>query len=125
MIKLENEQICMFDVDDTLVMWGDDFNTPSDDRIRIVDPYDNSAVYLKPHQKHIRLVKQMHARGRLVCVWSGGGVRWAETVVKALGLEPYVHMVMTKPICYVDDLPANDWLNNRIYLGEIKNEQRN
>jgi hypothetical protein len=41
---------------------------------------------------------------------------WAHAVVQALGLNDYVHMTMAKPSCYGDDLPAEAWMTNRVYL---------
>jgi len=119
-LKIDNEQIYAFDIDDTLVMWEGNIHQPDEHgrKLAIVDPYDKTTVFLKPHQQHIKLVKQMHGRGRFVMVWSAGGVQWAEAVVKALNLEPYVGLIITKPVGYVDDLPANKFLQNHIYLPE-------
>lgn len=116
MLKIDNEQIYTFDVDDTLVMWGADFHLPGEGKIKFFDPYDGNFVYLKPHHQHIKLLQQMNGRGRYVVVWSAGGVKWAESVVRQLGLEAHVHMVTTKPIGYIDDLPAEKFMKNHIYL---------
>lgn len=115
MIKIENEGVAMFDVDNTLVMHS---YSPCGDRIEIRNPYSGTMLNLGINRSHVELLKQMHGRGRMIGVWSGGGVKWAETVVNALGLEPYVHLLMTKPITYVDDMEASKWMNNHIYLGE-------
>lgn len=117
---IENEHIYMFDVDDTLVMWSDDFSDPGPDRVKVIDPYDGSTVYLTPHIRHIKLLMQMNGRGRHIIVWSQGGVKWAQAVVDALKLEHFVHTIMTKPHGYVDDLPASEWLSNHIYIGDKK-----
>ncbi len=114
--QIANEQVYMYDVDDTLVVWDDDFLRPDGGRVRIVDPYDKNAVYLKPHVRHVKLLKQMHGRGRFIIVWSQSGVQWANAVVEALGLKDHVGLVMTKPSGYVDDLPSDKWMQNRIYL---------
>lgn len=116
MLTIHNEQVYCFDVDDTLVMWDDQYADRALGRVRIVDPYDGATVYLKPHARHIKLLKQMHGRGRQIIVWSQGGAAWARAVIEALGLSEYVHICMTKPAGYVDDLPAQAWLPNRIYL---------
>lgn len=114
--KIENEQVYMFDVDDTLIVWDDRFGQPGEGRVHVVDPYDGVSVYLRPHVRHVKLLKQMRGRGRFIVVWSQSGVQWAEAVVDALGLKDQVHLVMTKPQGYVDDLPVNEWMQNRIYL---------
>lgn len=116
MLEINNEQICMFDVDDTLIIWDRECNHPGDGRVSIENPYTKHVVYLRPHEGHIRLMKEMRARGRYIGVWSGSGVGWAKAVIAALDLAEYVHLVQTKPIAYVDDLKSDYWLNNHIYL---------
>lgn len=104
-----------FDVDDTLVMWEAEHTKPGRNKIRIVDPYDNSVVYLKPHKKHIKILKDLKIRGYTITVWSAGGYQWAEAVVKTLGIEDSVDIVMTKPTKLFDDLPLSE-LGSRVYI---------
>lgn len=95
---------CLFvDVDDTLIIWED-------------LGFDK----WHPHQKHIDMIKRFHARGQPVIVWSAGGYEWALEAVRRLGLEEYVHTVMSKPAWYIDDLRSEEFLPevNRIYLKE-------
>lgn len=113
----DNEHIVVVDVDDTLVLDRD----PQTDKERelevvIFNPYDRMFKARIPHTRHIELIKIMKGRGRFIRVHSGGGVQWAAEVVRTLGLTEYVDSVETKPIGYVDDCPAEHWLNNRIYL---------
>lgn len=56
-------------------------------------------------------------------MWSAGGGEWAEAVVKALGLEKYVDLVMNKPSWYYDDKEAKDWMGKRIYLYKQPKEE--
>lgn len=116
---VDNEVIVCFDVDDTLVMWG--HNPCGSEVIPFINPYDKSITYLKPHLRHIDLLKQYKGRGFFVRVWSAGGVQWALSVVKTLGLEDFVDSVETKPAKYIDDLQANEVLGARVY---IKDEER-
>lgn len=111
-----NEQIYAFDIDDTLVLYGADNWKPAHGLVEFVDPYTDATVYLRPHVRHMELLVQMKKRGRHILVWSAGGASWAHSVIKRLGLEAYVDTIMTKPIGYVDDMPANKWMNNRIYI---------
>lgn len=113
-----NEQLVPVDCDDTLVMWSDQYQQPHGDAIPIIDPYDQSTNYLTPNKKHIDLIKKYKGRGFLVIVWSAGGVEWAQAVVKALELESYVDIVLTKPSRYVDDLDASEWMGNRVYISD-------
>lgn len=120
---ITHENIAAFDVDDTLVMWDSQFERqdfPYDPELRtkvpITDPYDGSVNYLKPHRKHINLLKKYKGRGMLVVVWSAAGYKWAEAVVKALGIEEYVDYILTKPTKLIDDLTPNEVFGTRIYL---------
>lgn len=117
MFVARSEHIITFDVDDTLILWGDKFFDPNDGPIRMVCPHDGAVTYHKPHERHIGFLKKQHAKGYTVVVWSAGGTKWAESAVKALGIEDYVDIVMAKPVKWVDDLvDPNQVLGNHIYL---------
>ena len=111
-LEIKNEMICPFDVDETLVLERPVHSCSH----TIVNPYTGETEHRLVHEGHIKLMRHMHGRGRFIVVWSGNGVLWAKAVVEALGIQDYVHLVMTKPIAYVDDLPSNSWLNNQIYF---------
>lgn len=111
---IEDENVVCFDVDDTLVMWNS--KCVPTHKIDILCPYSNSFNFLKPHMAHIDLLKKYKGRGLTVVVWSAGGYKWAEAVVKALELEAFVDYVMTKPSKIVDDLMPNEIFTTRIYL---------
>jgi len=111
---VDNENVVCYDVDDTLVLWFS--GCAPEDKIKIVCPYGGSVTHLKPHKRHIDLLKKHHGRGAYVVVWSAAGAQWARAVIEALGLEPFVDEVITKPNKYVDDLTANEILGTRIYL---------
>ena len=122
--KIEDGPITYFDVDDTLVMWEpiDPESESTEEAIVFKDPNNNSNVYLRPHRKHIRLLKRHALSGHKIVVWSAGGSDWAESVVKTLGLENYVTLVVSKPTWYYDDLPANEFLpgHSRKYFKDKK-----
>jgi hypothetical protein len=110
----KNERIVTFDVDDTLILWGDHKDDPN--AIPIKDPYTDDVFYFLPHKKHIQLVSHFSNRGYYVIVWSAGGGLWANKVVDTLGIRKYVDDVMVKPLKYVDDLDCKEWMGNRIYI---------
>lgn len=116
MTFFDNEMTIYFDVDDTLVSKDMDVFNSSNSTINIVDPYikEMGAYYIS--NEHIDLLKKHKAKGYLVVVWSQGGSLWAKSVVEALGLTDYVDLVITKPVKYVDDLPAEAFLTGRIYM---------
>lgn len=110
------ETVVPFDCDDTLVMWTNDFDKSAPGFVEFTCPYTKSPLFLKPHQKHIDLLKKYYFRGFGIMVWSAGGAEWAKEVVKVLGLEKYVHVTITKPSRYVDDLNCKEWMGNRVYI---------
>lgn len=100
---IKSEDVVCFDLDDTLALWDANHNVPHEDAIEVKNPYSGEVVYLRPHKVHIRIMKEYKGRGFTNIVWSAGGVRHAEAVVKAFGLEEYVDYVMTKPNRHFDD----------------------
>lgn len=101
-MKLDNNNVAFFDVDDTLIHW----KCPpgrEDDIMSIGiegNPFHASVV---PHRVHINRLIRHKMIGNAVAVWSRSGVEWAEAVVKALDLEEYVDLVLSKPFYYYDD----------------------
>lgn len=110
------------DVDDTLVLWnptqeqldkeGIDFECPGsfvmvDDELVPSPPWIKRLV---PHKVHIEQLKKHKMRGHLIVVWSAGGWDWAEAVVKTLGLEHIVDLVVSKPTWTYDDLQASEFM---------------
>ncbi len=113
MITIENERVIFFDVDDTLILWE---IIPGEETITFKCAFTGDFLQVIPHLQNITLLKEKHARGYTVVVWSQGGFAHAQAVVKALGLEQHVALCMNKPSCYVDDLDANAWMPKRVYL---------
>lgn len=115
---VENEMIVAFDVDDTLVMWHSKVDPIN--KIQIINPYGGSETWLKPHKRHIELLKEYKGRGMTIIVWSAAGYKWAESVVNSLGIQDYVDLIMTKPGKLVDDLSVQEIFTTRIYLKDIE-----
>lgn len=121
---IKSHRTVFYDVDDTLVIWNwKEYDPEGKGLISITDPNDSVSVALLPHYRHIELMKQFKARGHTVVVWSQGGYAWAEAVVKALGIEYMVDVVMDKPTWYVDDLPAHAYMGNPTYLHPTDEEK--
>lgn len=114
MNRNNNQQIVLIDVDDTLVTFQ---NNGEKGYLIEMDGYSQK-VY--PINVHIDMLKQHKLRGHFVRVHSQGGVDWAEKVIKMLGLEEFVDSVETKPMWYIDDLPANEWMI-RVYKYKLLN----
>ncbi len=122
MIVIPGDTIVYVDCDDTLIFWSstpEELETKGVDfmcegslvsrhgQVRSVETY---TVRLVPHRKHIEQIKKHKARGHTVVVWSQGGFSWGETVVRTLGLEAYVDLVIAKPLWLYDDLPASEFM---------------
>jgi len=116
---IASEQIVYFDVDETLVMHYEEHKN-----VEVICPYDYKKMSLTRHDQHIQLLKDHHARGFYNIVHSANGFAWAEAVVKALELEPYVDICMSKSCKFIDDLPANEVLVNRVYLTYKPGEEK-
>lgn len=124
MIVIPCKQTTFYDVDDTLVMWdatpeelaehGIDFECPGS--LVFFDEEDKPhyapgwKARLVPHRYHIEQMIKHKMRGHTNIVWSAGGYDWAEAVIRALKLERYVDLVISKPIWCYDDLPANEFI---------------
>lgn len=113
MKTIENELTFFCDVDETLVCW---LNADENNGILIVDPNDGVENWVRPHLPNIKVLKNKKARGCFTVIWSAGGYAWAKTVIEALELQDYVDLIMTKPVAYMDDKHANEFMGERIYL---------
>lgn len=101
MIVISKSESCLyFDVDGTLVHHVD---ASTEGAFNVVCPYTEADTWLIPDRDHIRLLKKNSAIGTAILVWSHGGIRWAEAVIKALELESYVDAIVPKLERYVDD----------------------
>lgn len=117
MVEFKDNRTCYFDVDDTLVEWK--LCSERDvDAIRIEQ--DGHVFYKKCIVDHVEELKNQKMTGNTVVVWSAGGAEWAATVIKALNLEEYVDVCLTKPDFYYDDKDVQDWFpRKRFYHKEL------
>lgn len=111
MIKITDKPTVYVDVDDTLIFWRDPL--PTDDIVLV------NGVPMAYCEKTVDSIIKHHHRKHPVVVWSAGGSDWAEAVVRALGLERQVSLVISKPQWFYDDKPANSFMPdiNRTYHG--------
>lgn len=98
---LNDKPTVYFDVDCTLV----DFTT--DTSTRTIKFRDRR---LKVNWPLVEIVKDYHARGHNVIVWSAGGASWAHSIVEVLKLTEYVHLIINKPSWFYDDLKAEQFM---------------
>jgi hypothetical protein len=120
---LIGDVLCV-DVDDTLVSWS----PVADHELEHCVPFEretpNPVLYIETiditfdgvtkkywlYRDNVESVKTHHHKGRTIVVWSGSGAEWAEAVVKAVGLQEFVTVVMAKPRWLLDDMKPADFL---------------
>lgn len=113
---INSDMVVMFDCDDTCVMWNNnEYWLDGDEKIELVDPYDNATVYLYPHTQHINLMKKYKKQGYTIVLWSAAGHLWAKEVADKLKINDLVDIIMSKPIKYVDDI-STGILGSRVYI---------
>ncbi len=83
-----------------------------------VDYYGEERL-IRPHVEHISFLKSLHSRGYHIKVHSHNGVEWAANVIRALGLEDYVHEVLNKPFKIIDDQDPKSWLPHTVYIPDV------
>tara|TARA_R100000951_G_scaffold101420_1_gene92910 strand:- start:9962 stop:10393 length:432 start_codon:yes stop_codon:yes gene_type:complete len=106
-----------YDCDDTLVMWDLPDGMMLNDDALVTIPCRGQEERCLPNEHNITLLKKFAMRGHTVIVWSGGGVDWAEAVIKGLGLEEYVDVIMSKPAYYIDDIKdPTKWIGKHGYI---------
>ncbi len=111
---IDSESIGFVDVDQTLIMWGK--AKKGEKVIHVTCPYSGEQKTLRPNRGNIKVLKDRYARGSYIIVWSAGGNKWADAVIKALGLKPYVNKVMSKATFFIDDKQAHEILGERVYV---------
>ena len=114
---IKNERVLPCDVDETLVLHDLEYiNTTPYSTVQIFCPFRSRLITLVRHEPMIQLLKEESTRGATILIWSRGGHQWAEAVIKALNLEKYVDIVMSKPLAYLDDKEVGDWMKDRVYI---------
>lgn len=110
-IKLSDKRTVYVDIDETIIGW-DHHSNP---KATPIETANNGYLYVVLHKEHIELVKNLYNIGWNVIVWSQGGSDHAEKVVQQVGLNGFVHMIVPKPECYIDDIPFEQQYIKRIY----------
>jgi hypothetical protein len=113
---ITNNLVVAFDIDDTLLMYNET-GKPQENSIEIMHPLNGHYEYPIPHYAHIKLLKNYKAQGYHIIVWSAQGYEWVLASIKALNIEDYVDLKMSKLIKYVDDLKGPEGiLGSRVYI---------
>ena len=110
MVTFKERKTVYFDCDDTLLEW----KTCNEDEVGSIRIENNGhRFYKKAISANISALIDHSLAGHLVVVWSAGGSTWAETIIKALQIEPYVDVILSKPDFYYDDKDPSHWLPER------------
>lgn len=97
-IKLSDQQLVIFDVDETIISH---FPRPNS---RSWEYFNNKVKHtVWAMEDNIKLLYELRACDYQVAVWSLSGSLHAERMVKLLGLEDVVDLIIPKPKLYVDD----------------------
>lgn len=112
-LVIDSDNVVYFDVDGTLVLWDYPAERAAE-TIAVGAPGLERRVL--PHWTHVEEIKKYKARGHRVVVWSAGGHEWAESVVRKLGLIPFVDIIIRKPTWYYDDWKSEVFMGDPIFL---------
>lgn len=117
-ILCDSNLVTCFDIDDTLLYWDHDkssinFGIPSDCEIELT--VQGRKVRKHIIKEHVNELKRQKESGAFIVVWSASGYEWAEATVKALDIEEYVDLIMSKPLRIYDDKDAEEFMPKRRY----------
>ena len=101
-----------FDVDDTLIYWDTTKIDPTiiKEAEQITIKLNGFEMLRHVIQSNVDEIVLQKMSGCHVVIWSASGSQWAEAVIKALELEDYVDVVVSKPYHYYDDKDAKCWM---------------
>lgn len=123
MLIIKSNKIVMIDCDDTLIMWDKSKYKGKLEPVTIKINKFKSVVY--KNQKNINLIIKLKKLGYTLIVWSLSGYEWAQKVTKAVGLENYVTICMSKPNYYVDDSEVKNWIGHRLWRDPLNGLEQN
>lgn len=112
-INTRKESVIFFDIDDTLILWGKNKTDVS-----FIEPHSGCIESGIANKEHVQRLKDHYNAGHFIIAWSGGGAEYCKRAIEALGLTKYTHLSISKPMQYYDDLPAEEWMGRRSYIGE-------
>lgn len=105
MVVIKSDLIVYCDIDQTLVDW----NVKDGDSFIEIENNGITSRFV-PITENIEQIKKHRVCGHGIAFWSLGGWAWANLVIKALGLEQYADVVLSKPRWFIDDLPSSEFM---------------
>jgi hydroxymethylpyrimidine pyrophosphatase-like HAD family hydrolase len=116
MKTINSDKVVCFDVDDTLI--SQDPEQKSKYKTKAVIDCYGFKTDVCVIDFNVEAIKRHKRQGQIIIVWSAAGHKWAESVVKSLGLTKYVDYAMSKPNWYYDDLHVEKWMGNPRWGGD-------
>lgn len=86
--------------------------------------YHSRITRLNKHQININLLDKLYRLNYALIFWSATGAEWAELVCKAFDIDYMASLYLTKPRYYIDDLPCQAWMGERIYKDPVTGEEK-
>lgn len=102
---MASQKVVVVDMDDTIVM-----HDLSEYQPRETISYGPGDIVVSPNQKNINLLVKLYKLDYTIVAWSRTGSDWARAVCQKLDIDKYVSLYMTKPMFYIDDVPADGWM---------------
>jgi len=99
------EKVVYYDMDETLVLWNYE---PTNEILNKLVTVDGTG--LLPNESMIISMKRNKIRGFGIILWTHSSMELANKIVKALGLEKVVDLIIPKPVRYYDDRPVEEWI---------------
>ena len=97
MYKMKEPIVCC-DVDDTLILFAVEGGVDNHPDAIEMSCGPLSTVKVVPHKRHIEYLKNLHANGFHIIVWSAAGMEWAAEAVEKLGLNQFEPFDVKKKI---------------------------
>jgi hypothetical protein len=110
--EIKGYKTCYVDCDQTLVM--DNLSEYKPEEIFEIQ-YTNGPVRVVANRKNINLLTLFYKLGYTIIIWSKTGSDWATLVGEALGVDDMVSAYLSKPLFYIDDKDASEWIGERRY----------
>lgn len=110
--QIPGEIVGSIDIDGTILDWG----RGTGRIVTFIHPFTNQELKVSVNEANLQVVTNWLARGATLLVWSRSGRAWANAALKAINLYHKNIFVAAKPLFYVDDKPANEWMGEQVFL---------
>ena len=104
------------DVDGTLTVRPEDPGFDPNKQVPVWDVVTKSWIKTQINLNTVRLLNEKNHQGYFIHVWTQGGAAWGEAVVNAAGIRGIVNLISEKPKGYMDDMPCEKWMGEKILI---------